>query len=53
MKSIRGVFFFMNDSYGEINALLKTQKKYKKQCFERESNSNTAEGGRDRRYFMP
>ena len=29
MKSMRGVFFFMNDSYGEINALLKTQKNTK------------------------
>ena len=31
----------------------KDTKKYKKQCFEGESDSNTAEGGRDRRYFMP
>ena len=29
MKSIRGVFFFMNDSCGEINTLLKTQKNTK------------------------
>ena len=29
MKSIRGVFFFMNDSYREINTLLKTQKNAK------------------------
>lgn len=43
----------MNDSYGEINTLHKDTKKYKKQCFEGESESNTAEGGRDRRYFMP
>ena len=29
MKSIRGVFFFMNDSYEEINMLLKTRKNTK------------------------
>ena len=29
MKSIRGVFFFMNDNYEEINTFLKTQKNTK------------------------
>ena len=29
MKSIRGVFLFMNDNYEEINTFLKTQKNAK------------------------
>ena len=29
MKSIRGVFLFMNDNYEEINTFLKTQKNVK------------------------
>ena len=43
----------MNDNYEEINTISKDTEKCKNQYFKGESESNTAEGGRDRRNFMP